>query len=937
MGLARNRTRGATLTAAIAVIAMLFSPAVQTGSASTAGATRAAATPALTLSVLTRGQRTVTRRHTARVALRAARSGRYRLTLTLRRRSGGRSVAAGARTIRLVRGRRRVLTVRLSGPARTLLGCRQLVLTATARPTARRGRRATSRTVVLRPDPARCRDAANNRPGGSGAGTSSPGSGGPTGRPGAATIAPAPAPAKVDPAPAAAEDVVVENPAACDPIDPAVCLQPWPNDYFVRRDAATPTKRRLNLKLEAMPRSGSNGGGKPIQPDDYNASDGFSPGQMITTRVPGLDTPEAFRATGAVPVDAPERSLDADAPIVVINAATKQRQLVWSEIDSNPADPANRNLLIRPAVNFDEGTRYIVALRRLKDKDGKTLEPRAEFRTLRDRLDSSNAAVNGRRADMEEIFARLGEAGVARNDLYLAWDFTVASAKSTTGRMLSIRDRAFAALGDTNLADLQVQGKAPAFRLNTNFNDSTPEPTQAVDPPDPLNPPVGPPTFEELDGVRDYPRCTSPGVPKGCDDQIARRVRGMFTIPCYLDTAACATGGQFRFVGAPDEYTPTQIPGNTYEQPFQCNIPRSAVDGDAVVPARPSLYGHGLFGGLGEVNQGQLKDMSNEHNMMFCATDWDGMATKDLPNTATVLADLSRFPSLIDHVQQGFVNFLYLGRLMIHPDGFNASPAFRFDKNGTTTGAIDTQRLYYDGNSQGGIYGGTLAAIGVDHTRATLGVPGMNYSTLLRRSKDFNTYAQVLYKTYPNELERPLILSLLNVLWDRGDPNGYAHHMTDDPLPNTPAHEVLLHSGFGDHQVSDVTAEVEARTIGARGHTPVLEPGRAAFSNRPFPALSDPGRFIALPPLGSKGYSVANASGLVFWDIGPPRAGGLGTLSPDARNMPPVGPQDPHELPRRTRAARQQKSDFLRPNAVSRINDVCGGGPCFTDSYASHP
>jgi len=905
MGLARSRTRGATLAAAIALIAMLFSLAVQAGSASASGATRAAATPAPTLSVLTRGQRIVTRRHTARVALRATRSGRYRvtLTLTLRRRSGGRSVAAGARTVRLVRGRRRVLTVRLSGPARTLLGCRQLVLTATARPTASRGRRATRRTVVLRPDPARCRDAVNNRPG------------------------------------AAAEDVVVENPAACDPIDPAVCLQPWPNDYFVRRDPTTPTKRRLNLKLEAMPRSGSNGGGKPIQPDDYNASDGFSPGQLITTRVPGLDNPEAFRATGAVPIDAPERSLDAGAPIVVINAATKQRQLVWSEIDSNPADPANRNLLIRPAVNFDEGARYIVALRRLKDKDGKTLEPRAEFRALRDRLDSSSAAVNGRRADMEEIFARLGEAGIARDDLYLAWDFTVASAKSTTGRMLSIRDRAFAALGDTNLADLQVQGKAPTFRLNTNFDDAMVEPTQAVnppEPPDPLKPPVDPPTvtFEELDGVRDYPACTSPGVPRGCDDRIARRVRGMFTIPCYLDTPACATGGQFRFAGAPNEYTPTQIPGNTYEQPFQCNIPRSAVDGSAVVPARPSLYGHGLFGGLGEVDQGPDKDFGNEHNMMFCATDWDGMASKDIPNTATVLGDLSRFPSLIDHVQQGFVNFLYLGRLMIHPDGFNASPAFRFDKNGTTTGAIDTQRLYYDGNSQGGIYGGTLAAIGVDHTRAALGVPGMNYSTLLRRSKDFSAYAQVLYKTYPNELERPLILSLLNVLWDRGDPDGYAHHMTDDPLPNTPAHEVLLHSGFGDHQVSDVTAEVEARTIGARGHTPVLQPGRAAFSNRPFPALSDPGRFVALPSLGPKGYSVADASGLVFWDIGPPRAGDLGTMSPDARNVPSVGPQDPHELPRRTRAARQQKSDFLRPNALSRINDVCSGGPCFTDSYA---
>ncbi|TMK40378.1 MAG: hypothetical protein E6G56_07760 [Actinobacteria bacterium] len=30
----------------------------------------------------------------------------------------------------------------------------------------------------------------------------------------------------------------------CDPIDPAVCLQPFPDDYFTVRDASTQTGRR---------------------------------------------------------------------------------------------------------------------------------------------------------------------------------------------------------------------------------------------------------------------------------------------------------------------------------------------------------------------------------------------------------------------------------------------------------------------------------------------------------------------------------------------------------------------------------------------------------------------------------------------------------------------------------------------------------------------
>ncbi len=65
---------------------------------------------------------------------------------------------------------------------------------------------------------------------------------------------------------------------------------------------------------------------------------------------------------------------------------------------------------------------------------------------------------------------------------------------------------------------------------------------------------------------------------------------------------------------------------------------------------------------------------------------------------------------------------------------------------------IDTSKLYYNGNSQGGILGGALTAVSPDFTRASLGVPAMGYSTLLTRSIDFDTYSSILYPAYPNEL-----------------------------------------------------------------------------------------------------------------------------------------------------------------------------------------
>ena len=96
----------------------------------------------------------------------------------------------------------------------------------------------------------------------------------------------------------------------------------------------------------------------------------------------------------------------------------------------------------------------------------------------------------------------------------------------------------------------------------------------------------------------------------------------------------------------------------------------------------------------------------------------------------------------------------------------------------------------------------------------------MNYSTLLRRSVDFDEYAERvrklppdfgLYAWYPNELRSCPLRSMMQLLWNRGETNGYAHHITSDPLANTNAKPMLMQAELGDHQVANITAEVEAR------------------------------------------------------------------------------------------------------------------------------
>lgn len=611
-------------------------------------------------------------------------------------------------------------------------------------------------------------------------------------------------------------------------------LLPWPNDALTKRDKTTDTGRRLDLPRSLMPR---NKDGVRIDPTDMNRGDGFSPGSMIIVRIPGLDNDEALKRSRLPGLANLSASLAKRSPVVVFNARTGKRHPVWAELDENATSDANRVLIVRPAKNFKEGQRYVVVLRHLKNKNGKPIK---------------------RKHSGWKPFKRgLRKAGVkGHGGIYRVWSFTVASERSLAGRMLHIRDDAFGSLGDKNLRDLKVAGKAPTFTIDSVTNLTAAE-----------------------------------------DDRIARRVEGTMTVPCYL-TNGCAPGGQFTFSkkGLPEYH-------GTTTAKFTCRIPRSALDSANPPKARPSLYGHGLLGSPDEVNAGNVRSMANEHNFVFCATAWAGFASEDLGNIVSAISDFSRFNTVADRMQQGFLNQLLLGRLMIHSQGLSSNAAFQ--KNGRSV--IDTRRLFFDGNSQGGIMGGGLTAVAPDFNRAVLGVPGMNYSTLLQRSVDFDAYATLIYPAYPDESTRQLMFALLQLLWDRGEANGYAQHMTSDPLPNTPAHNVLMHVAFGDHQVSDTTAEVEARTIGARGYKPVLDSGRSPWK-----------RFQLIPSIGKFPF---RGSAIVMWDSGTP--------APPITNTPNRGGDDPHSDPRSTVAARVQKSEFLKING--RVVDVCGGNPCKSD------
>lgn len=629
----------------------------------------------------------------------------------------------------------------------------------------------------------------------------------------------------------------------CDPIDPARCLLPFPSNGLTRSDDESATGRRLALPASGMP---VNADGTAIDPSEWNRNDGFSATSPLLVHLEGLDAD----ASALPSWTDPDASLADSSPVVVVDIDTGERWPVFAEPDGKAVEPADEALLkIYPLVPFTEGATYAVGLRGLVGADAAPIEPSPGFSVYRDRLQTDVESVELRRDDMEsEVFAPLEQAGIARDTLQSAWSFTIASTESVSGRMLHIRDDALSVLGDA----------APAYEI-----------TEVVD---------------ETD-----------------DEFIARTVRGTYTVPNYL-TGDGGPGQRF-FYG--DGVTPTadELPVRNGDQtaPFECKISRTTLEGGE--PARLSQYGHGLLGSQGEVGALNVRQFASEHNIVFCATKWAGMSEDDIPNAITSLGDFSNFPTMADRLQQGVLNQIVLGRLMIADDGLVADPAFA-----SADGAplVDTSHLFYDGNSQGGIMGLMLAAVSPDIERAVLGVPGMNYSMLLPRSVDFDDYELVMVPAYPNVLDRTLIISLAQQLWDRGEGAGYVQHITADPFAGTPEKEVLLHVALGDHQVTEISAFVAARALGADVHVPLADEGRApgglAWGLSP----------ITYPSTGS---------GIVLWDSGSPSIPLEGVAPRDGR--------DPHEDPRYDPDVRRQKSAFLQVDG--QIIDVCGPEPCTSD------
>jgi hypothetical protein len=382
----------------------------------------------------------------------------------------------------------------------------------------------------------------------------------------------------------------------CNPLGMNHCMTPWPSSAFEVDDATTVTGRRLAIPDATLPTTTD---GLATDPAGWNQADGFSPSAPMVMAWKGGVSPD-----GLPPPDNMDLSLAATSPTVILDMTSGERIAHFAEVDVQAeATPDSQALLLRPSERLVGGHRYAVAItKRVKARNGDDLEVPPGFQALRDGKSTDHALLEAMRPRFTEVMDALAAAGVAEDDLVLAWDFTVASDDFIHRDMIAARDRAIAALDGHPLAYTVDKDEV----VNTEFH--------------------------KISGTVEAPLFLTNHGDALVGTKIARDAAGLPALQGF------------------------------YRIPFTALVPDCAKA--AAAPVSMVIYGHGLLGSGNETAGSVQQATAKELCAVFVGTDMRGMSTPDLPVVANALNDITRADEVMEVLEQGMVNQITLVRAM---------------------------------------------------------------------------------------------------------------------------------------------------------------------------------------------------------------------------------------------------------------------------------
>ena len=386
-------------------------------------------------------------------------------------------------------------------------------------------------------------------------------------------------------------------PADSNPLGSTANILPFPSSLYERADASSPTGVRLDVPPGALPVPGT---GVMFDTTPIDARTGWPSTVTLLWAAPGGVDPATL-----VDYNHLDLSTLSTSSTVIYDMTAGAFVPHFTEVDANEqADFDHQTVYLRAAQRYASGHRYAVGISKLvKTRDGKSVPVTSGFAAVLANKPTGHARLDAAAPRIREAVGALEAAGVARSELVVAWDFTIADDASVTVDPLAARDAALAAMGD----------------LGANLT---------------------------------YTVTSDLGTVNG-DPRIARRIELDFTAP---EIAAPGLAGFHR------DGNGKVIAQGTMTAHAYIMVPPCATSTNK---AGILMFGHGFFGGLPELRTDEyLRDISENGCLIVAGTVWVGMSSDDTANALYALNDLNQGWGFGERIWQGIDNFIALEQLL---------------------------------------------------------------------------------------------------------------------------------------------------------------------------------------------------------------------------------------------------------------------------------
>ncbi|MEE2901479.1 MAG: hypothetical protein VYC39_04085 [Myxococcota bacterium] len=379
--------------------------------------------------------------------------------------------------------------------------------------------------------------------------------------------------------------------SSCQPLlAGADCLLPYPSDYFAVPDDSMPSGKRIQVSGEAKMYDIE---GTSANVFDYRAADGFSripslsfvfPKQVSLENAPGILSHEGIEPSVA------------DATVIV-DSVTGELIAHYTDVDPEFENPDEQAVMLRVRTMLKAEHRYIVAVHGLREFSGNIIEAPEGFRRLRDRVSDESLEALQSKFD-EQIFPVLTKAGIEREEIQLAWDFTTGSDEFLKRDLYAIRDQ----------TSRWLEMNEPQITIKSVLADS--------------------------------------------DNRIETIVRGTITGPLFLEEDA---PGALLSYDAQGNLTSQ----GTSSFDFLARIPKSVLTSSEAGGVMG--FGHGLFGTRNEAQSGIGADIADRTRSILFAIDWVGMSRNDvLLITDDLISHPYRVLRFTERAHQAMANWIVL-------------------------------------------------------------------------------------------------------------------------------------------------------------------------------------------------------------------------------------------------------------------------------------